>query len=131
MTTLKLAIKLLRSHHVPVVERAYGFALMSSEDGKDFAHCGIDNDGSTSLSVDIGDSNPVRWFFRVSYLEMAEFLVKVYHATGHVAEYETGLAIPSKKELMSTMSILNEDYDESALEKLTSEFLGELDFEAE
>jgi len=77
MNDAKQAINLLRNNDVLVEARAYGFSIQHHELADcDFAHCGFDNDGSISLSVNIDEDPPVQWFFRVSFIEMAKFILK-------------------------------------------------------
>lgn len=110
------AIKLLQGHGIPVEEKAYGFCLTHA--GDDFAQCGIDNDSSTSISVDLGQP-PVQWFFRISFLEMAEFIAAAYLAT----QAET----PTKEDILRCMQSLDKGYDAAALDAMTAKFLHEIE----
>lgn len=108
------AIKLLQDRGIPVEEKAYGFCLTHA--GDDYAQCGIDNDSSTSISIDLGQP-PVQWFFRVSFLEMAEFIAVAYQAT----QAET----PTKEDILQSMQGLDKRYDAAALDAMTAKFLHE------
>lgn len=105
----KKAIAYLQSHGIAVEERAYGFCLLL--DG-DFAECGMDNDSSISISIDLGQP-PVHWFFRVSFLEMAEFIVKAF---------EKLCKKPTREQAYQAMKILDQNYDASALDAKTEIF---------
>ncbi len=122
MNDAEQAISLLRGNSVPVEERAYGFSLQHHELADcDFAQCGFDNDSSISLSVDINEDPPVQWFFRISFTEMAEFIVATYQATKQPT--------PSRKDIVKSMRALDKDYDDRELDKMTEQFLAKIDSE--
>lgn len=110
------AIELLQDNGIPVEEKPYGFCLTHA--GDDFAQCGIDNDSSTSISVDLGQP-PAHWFFRVSYLEMAELIV----ASSQGIQAET----PTKEDILQSMQAIDKDYDTAALDAMTAKFLQEIE----
>ena len=65
----------LRESGLVVVDEAFGFSV-SDEDaaGKMKAECGIEHDGSVSLSVE-SDRLPVAWFFRPTAAGIAALLI--------------------------------------------------------
>jgi len=69
------AALVLRQNGIEVVDEAFGFSV-SGEDaaGKMKAECGIDNDGSVSISVS-SEKLPVAWFFRPTAAEIASLLI--------------------------------------------------------
>lgn len=116
------AINLLKSHNIPVETRYYGFRILHP-DLKDegFMECGMDNDSSISISVHIEEDPPTAWFFRMNYEEIADLVISAYTAS------ETHN--PSRAEIVAAMRKINEQYDNTALNKMTAAFLGEIEDE--
>ncbi|MEP3890405.1 MAG: hypothetical protein ABJN69_08045 [Hellea sp.] len=115
---VKDAISLMRGLAIPVETTPYGFSVKHSAlSDQDFAQCGVDNDSSISMSVNVDEDPPVKWFFRMSFLEMAHFIVDAYAATGK--------AKPARQDIVNAMRVLDDAYDETELDKMTSLFLGE------
>lgn len=122
MTDCEHAIALLRSASIQVEVTDYGFRISHFElNGRAFAECGLDNDSSISLSVTTEESPPVIWFFRKDFKEMAELLVASYDAAGGPAA--------SRAELVAAMRRLDQDYDDTELNRMTEAFLREIEDE--
>lgn len=116
MNDIEKAISLLRVDGIPVEPQAYGFSLQHEELEKgNFAECGRDNDNSISLSVHVDESPPTVWFFRISFVEMAEFIRDAYKAAG--------LSNPSRNKIISAMRRIDTSYDDTNLDALTTAFL--------
>lgn len=121
MNDLEKAIILLRDNGMPVEPQAYGFSLQHEglEKGN-FAECGMDNDSSISMSVHVDEDPPTVWFFRISFVEMAEFIRDAYMATGQ--------SNPSGRKIISAMRRLDTSYDDTKLEELTTAFLSDIEY---
>lgn len=118
--TVKHAISLLQEKGIPAEMPAYGFSLQHSElEGRNFGECGFDNDGSISLSVNIDEDPAVAWFFRISFVEMAQFIIEAYAATGKTK--------PSRYEIVTSMRALDALYDDTKLNKVTAKFMNEIE----
>lgn len=122
MNDCETAISLLEAASIPVEATDYGFRIRLPEAPvRNLAECGVDNDSSISISIDTDETPPAIWFFRKSYLEMAEFLVASFGAVGgHAA---------SRAEIVDALRRLDQDYDEKELKKMTDAFLGEIEDE--
>lgn len=114
------AVAYLKRCGVEAVQTDYGFRVLHPEfSDRTFADCGMDNDSSISLSVNTDESPPIIWFFRVDFMEMANFIAQAYEHCGDVAR--TPAAI------VSAMRALEKTYDDTALREMTAAFLGELE----
>lgn len=72
------AVRDLCATGLHVEHRVYGFHLSHEDSAGTYdGECGLEHDGSISLSVRV-NMPPVRWFFRYSAREMAEFIGSAY-----------------------------------------------------
>ena len=89
------AIRRLQESGVPVVERAYGFALEHPEwreTRRYFGECGCEHDGSISLVVHADELPPIVRFFRFSFVEVADLVEAAYGRVPPDAASETIVA---------------------------------------
>lgn len=100
----------------------YGFRIYLPEDpDRLYADCGMDNDGSISMSVSVDETPPVAWFFRKDFEEMTDFVISAYAATN--------MQNPSRAVMISALRKLDRSYDDTELRKMTEAFLGKLENE--
>jgi hypothetical protein len=120
MTAAEKAIKKLRLAGVPVNSTYYGFSLRHVEVGLgNFAECGMDNDSSISLSVNVNEEPTVIWFFRMNFAEMADLIREAYAKAGD--------SNPSRAAIAMSMKTIDEIYDSGPLETMTQKFLAEFE----
>lgn len=119
MDDVEHAIILLRNSGIPVEKQAYGFCLKHKDlTEHDFAQCGMDNDGSISMSVNVDETPPVTWFFRMSFVEMAEFIIDAYDGIKN-----TKL---TRNNIVKSMRELDENYDDTELDRMIAKIMGRL-----
>lgn len=119
-TILKQIIGLLCKSKIPTVEKSYGFCITHHElDGcrENLIECGLEHNGSISISVKTAESPPIKWFFRFDLSEMADFLIKSYEDAGYNA---------SRSQIVESMLKVDLSYDyeyfDKRLEQLNLEF---------
>lgn len=71
------------------------------------------------MSMHTDETPPAVWFFRISFLEMAEFIVAAHRATNAPS--------PTRAEILQAMRTLDQGYDDTALNAKTEAFLAELE----
>lgn len=123
-TNINQAITLMTNQGIPVTATHYGFSLQHAElAGGDFAQCGMDNDSSISMSVTVDETPTVKWFFRISYIEMAELIIGAYSAARSLDA--------SRKDIARFLDALDKQYDDGPLHLMTAEFLGDIEGDTE
>lgn len=110
MADIGEAFQILQNANIPSKKTAYGFCLQHKEmANNNFAECGVEHDFSISMSVNIAENPPVAWFFRSSFIEMAEFVVAAYS--------KTGMKDPSRSAIINSMRSIDATYDDTELNK--------------
>ncbi len=113
MNDIGEAVSILQRANIPSKETTYGFSLQHKEiTDNNFAECGVEHDFSISMSVNIAEKPPVAWFFRLSFIEMAKFVVAAYKKTKEIE--------PSRSDIINSMRIIDEEYDDTELTKRTN-----------
>jgi hypothetical protein len=101
------AVRDLRAAGLDVELRAYGFHLLHEDtEGTYEGECGGEHDWSVSLSLRV-DGPPVRWYFRYSIREMADFIGSAY---AKVREREC-------ESLGAALEYLDRNYDHEELSR--------------
>ena len=72
------AVRDLRAAGLNVETKAYGIHLLHNDSAGTYeGECGIEHDWSISLALRV-NGPPVRWYFRFSAREMAEFIASAF-----------------------------------------------------
>jgi len=120
MNDKQRAIGFLLDEGILVSEQSYGFNLLHDElDGSSFAECGMDNDSSITLSMNVNESLEGHFFARLSFIEMAEFIIQVYK--------QTGKSNPSRNEIGLCAVELDKEYDDTRLNEIVESFKSEME----
>lgn len=76
---LDRAIHILQTNGIHAQKATYGFSISHPEgQDRDFLTCGLEHDGSTSISLHSNESPPILWFFVDNYAEAARFILTAY-----------------------------------------------------
>jgi hypothetical protein len=111
----KPAIDRMKAAGLDVEEKAYGFRLVHQSTTLEYVgECGGEHDGSISISISNG-TPLVRWFFRFSMREMADYLI----AADQITKSTRG-------ELLTIMEAIDSEYDHDRLEQRLREAHPEL-----
>jgi hypothetical protein len=110
---LDQAIAILRENGL-CAKKAYGFSIRHEkmQEGQEFMQCGLDNDFSISLWVHSNEDPPIVWFFRFSFIEMADFIVAAYSRAGIAAGID---------QIMRSLREEDDKYDHADLQRRLKE----------
>lgn len=101
------AVRDLHAVGLNVEIRAYGFHLAHHDSAGTYeGECGGEHDWSISLSLRV-NTPPVRWFYRYSVREMAEFIEAAYHRVREGKSESLAVALEET----------NRDYDHESLSR--------------